>query len=78
MSAIATKKRISDKLSYQQRQWIIEDYKAIIEDTESYGYEGVNGHIDEIVADIKEDVEQSFHCEISTNKIISLIRTYGK
>lgn len=64
---------------YQQRQWILEDYKSIVEDLESYGYTNIVEHMDEVIADIKEDVEQVFGCKISEVYIESQIKVvYGK
>lgn len=62
-----------DNTVYQQQQWIYEDYKSIIEDPESYGYTNIIEHIDEVIADIKEDIEQAFGCEINKDIIINLI-----
>lgn len=64
---------------YQQRQWILEDYKSIVEDLESYGYPNIAEHMSEVIADIKEDVEQVFGCKISEVYIESQIKVvYGK
>ena len=64
---------------YQQRQWILEDYKSIVEYLESYGYTNIVEHMDEVIADIKEDVEQVFGCKISEVYIESQIKVvYGK
>lgn len=66
-------------ITYQQNQWILEDYKSIVEDTESYGYSNIEEHMDEVIADIKEDVEQVFCCKISEGVIKSQIKVeYGK
>lgn len=68
-----------DNTIYQQRQWILEDYKSIVEDPESYGYTNISEHIDEVIADIKEDVEQAFCCKISEGFIKSQIKVeYGR
>lgn len=58
---------------YQQRQWILEDYKSIVEDLESYGYTNLVEHMDEVIADIKEDVESAFKCSIEMNFIKTTI-----
>ena len=42
-----------DNTVYQQRQWILEDYNSIVEEPESYGYDSIDGHMDEILQDIK-------------------------
>lgn len=65
---------IKDVIALQQCQWITEDYKSIIESPDAYGYDSLNGHFDEIIADIKEDVEQAFMCEIDKEIIINEIR----
>lgn len=66
-------------ITYQQNQWILEDYKSIVEDTESYGYSNIEEHMDEVIADIKEDVEQVFCCKISEGFIKSQIKVeYGR
>lgn len=63
---------------YQQRQWILEDYRSIMEDPQSYGYPNIEEHMDEVIADIKEDVEQVFCCKISESFIKSQIKVeYG-
>lgn len=49
-------------LVFQQQKWILEDYKSIFEDPESYGYTNIAEHIDEVIADIKEDLESAFNC----------------
>jgi hypothetical protein len=59
-------------ITYQQRLWILDDYQSIIEDPESYGYPNIEEHMDEVIADIKEDVEQVFCCKISEGFIKSL------
>ena len=47
------RKMAKGNTTYQQTQWILEDYKSIVEDTESYGYDSIDGHMDEILQDIK-------------------------
>ena len=42
---------------YQQEQWILEYYKSIIENPESYGYSNIVEHMDKVIADIKEDLK---------------------
>lgn len=51
-------------LVFQQQKRILEDYKSIFEDPESYGYTNIAEHIDEVIADIKEDLESAFNCSI--------------
>lgn len=67
-----------DNKAFQLRQWIIEDYKSIIEDPESYGYETLEGHIDEILTDIKDDVEVVFNCKIDKNTISNIVKEYER
>ena len=68
-----------DNTVYQQRQCILDDYQSIIEDPESYGYPNIEEHMDEVIADIKEDVEQFFCCKISEGFIKSQIKVeYGR
>lgn len=62
-----------DNIKSQQQQWILEDYKSIVEDPESYGYTNIAEHMDEVIADIKEDVEQVFGCDIDIKMIINTI-----
>ena len=63
----------------QQRLWILNDYQSKIEDPESYGYPNIEEHMDEVIADIKEDVEQFFCCKISEGFIKSQIKVeYGR
>ena len=69
---------VRDNKAFQLRQWIIEDYKSIIEDPESYGYETLEGHIDEILTDIKEDVEVVFNCKIDENTISNIVKEYER
>lgn len=54
-----------NKLSNQQRQWIKDAYLSICESPEAFGYDSHEGHLDEVVEVIKEDVEQAFHTILS-------------
>lgn len=63
-------------ITYQQNQWILEDYKSIVEDTESYGYDSIDGQMDEILQDIKSDVDSAFKCNIDVSVIINVIDEY--
>lgn len=62
--------------AYQQQQWILEDYNSIVEDPESYGYDSINGHQDEMIQDIKSDVDSAFKCNIDVSVIINVIDEY--
>ena len=63
------RKMAKGNTTYQQTQWILEDYKSIVEDTESYGYDSIDGHMDEILQDIKSDVDSAFKCNIDVSVI---------
>lgn len=54
---------------YQQEQWILEYYKSIIENPESYGYSNIVEHMDKVIADIKEDLKLAIHCSAERNVI---------
>jgi hypothetical protein len=73
------RKMAKGNITYQQRLWILDDYQSIIEDPESYGYPNIEEHMDEVIADIKEDVEQVFCCKISEGFIKFQIKVeYGR
>lgn len=57
-------------LTYQQRQWIEDAYLTIVENPEALGYDSIDGHLDEIVNDIKEEVDQIFGIGINTESIV--------
>lgn len=63
-------------ITYQQRLWILNDYQSIIEDPESYGYPNIEEHMDEVIADIKEDVDSAFNCSIKINYINTIIEKW--
>lgn len=65
-----------DNKAFQQRQWIIEDYKSIVEDPESYGFLKIENHMEEVIDDIKEDVDAAFDCSISKEIIIKTIEQW--
>ena len=60
----------------QQRQWILEDYNSIVEEPESYGYDSIDGHLDEMIQDIKSDVDSVFKCNIDVSVIKNVITEY--
>ena len=64
-------KKIS--LTYQQRQWIEDVYQTVVDNPEALGYDSIDGHLDEIVNDIKEEVDQIFGIGINTEGIINII-----
>ena len=70
--AIAVKMK-KTSLTYQQRQWIEDAYLTIVENPEALGYDSIDGHLDEIVNDIKEEVDQIFCIDINTESIINII-----
>lgn len=65
-----------DNTAYQQRQWILEDYNSIVEEPESYGYDSIDGHLDEMIQDIKSDVDSVFKCNIDVSVIKNVITEY--
>ena len=54
----------------------MEDYNSIVEEPESYGYDSIDGHMDEILQDIKSDVDSAFKCNIDVSVIINVIDEY--
>ena len=65
-------KKIS--LTYQQRQWIEDVYQTVVDNPEAWGYDSIDGHLDEIVNDIKEDLDNIFTCDIEKTTIIKIIQ----
>ena len=65
-------KKIS--LTYQQRQWIEDAYQTVVDNPEALGYDSIDGHLDEIVNDIKEDLDNIFTCDIEKTTIIKIIQ----
>ena len=65
-----------DNTVYQQRQWILDDYNSIVEEPESYGYDSIDGHLDEMIQDIKSDVDSVFKCNIDVRVIKNVITEY--
>ena len=65
-----------DNTAYQQRQRILEDYNSIVEEPESYGYDSIDGHLDEMIQDIKSDVDSVFKCNIDVSVIKNVITEY--
>ena len=47
--------------------------QTIVENPEALGYDSIDGHLDEIVIDIKEEVDQIFGIDINTESIINII-----
>ena len=70
------RKMAKDNTAYQQRQWILEDYNSIVEEPESYGYDSIDGHLDEMIQDIKSDVDSVFKCNIDVSVIKNVITEY--
>ena len=66
----------TDNTVYQQRQWILDDYNSIVEEPESYGYDSIDGHLDEMIQDIKSDVDSVFKCNIDVSVIKNVITEY--
>ena len=65
-------------LTYQQRQWIEDAYQTIVENPEALGYDSIDGHLDEIVIDIKEDLDNIFDCDIDITLILKIIQNGKK
>lgn len=65
-------------LTYQQRQWIEDAYLTIVENPEALGYDCIDGHLDEIVIDIKEDLDNIFDSDIDITSIIKIIQNGKK
>ena len=70
------RKMAKGNTAYQQRQWILEDYHSIVEEPESYGYDSIDGHLDEMIQDIKSDVDSVFTCNIDVSVIKNVITEY--
>ena len=65
-------------LTYQQRQWIEDAYLTIVKNPEALGYDSIDGHLDEIVIDIKEDLDNIFDSDIDITSIIKIIQNGKK
>ena len=65
-------KKIS--LTYQQRQWIEDVYQTVVDNPEALGYDSIDGHLDEMVKDIKGDLDNIFNCDIDKTTIIKIIQ----
>ena len=61
-------------LTYQQRQWIEDAYQTVVDNPEALGYDSIDGHLDEIVNDIKEEVDYIFEININNEYIITQIK----
>ena len=70
------RKMAKGNTTYQQTQWILEDYNSIVEEPESYGYDSIDGHLDEMIQDIKSDVDSVFKCNIDVSVIKNVITEY--
>ena len=70
------RKMAKGNTTYQQTQWILEDYKSLVEDPESYGYDSIDGHQEEMIQDIKSDVDSVFKCNIDVSVIKNVITEY--
>lgn len=60
-------------LTYQQKQWIEDAYQTVVDNPEALGYDSIDGHLDEIVNDIKEEVDNVFKCELNRTIILKNI-----
>ena len=61
-------------LTSQQRQWIEDAYQTVVDNPEALGYDSIAGHLDEIVNDIKEDLDNIFNCDIDKTTIIKIMQ----
>ena len=66
--AIAVKSDISAKTMD-----IRDAYQTIVDNLKALGYDSIEWHLDEIVNDIKEEVDQIFGIGINTERIINII-----
>ena len=48
-------------------------YQTIVDNLKALGYDSIEWHLDEIVNDIKEEVDQIFGIGINTESIINII-----
>ena len=71
-------KQSQSSLTYQQRQWIEDAYQTIVENPEALGYDSIEWHLDEIVNDIKEDLDNIFDSDIDITSIIKIIQNGKK
>ena len=60
-------------LTYQQKQWIEDAYQTVVDNPEALGYDSIYEHLDEIVNDIKEEVDNVFKCELNRTIILKNI-----
>lgn len=61
-------------LTSQQRQWIEDAYQTVVDNPEALGYDSIDGHLDEVVNDIKEEVDYIFEININNEYIITQIK----
>ena len=61
-------------LTSQQRQWIEDAYQTVVDNPEALGYDSIDGHLDEIVNDIKEDLNNIYDCDIDIISIFKIIQ----
>ena len=66
--AIAVKSDISAKTMD-----IRDAYQTIVDNLKALGYDSIEWHLDEIVNDIKQEVDQIFGIGINTESIINII-----
>ena len=50
-------------------------YQTIVDNLKALGYDSIEWHLDEIVNDIKEEVDQIFGIDINTESIINIINS---
>ena len=49
-------------------------YQTIVDNLKALGYDSIEWHLDEIVNDIKEDLDNIFNCDIDKTTIIKIIQ----
>ena len=49
--------------------------QTIVDNLKALGYDSIEWHLDEIVNDIKEEVDQIFGIDINTESIINIINS---
>ena len=50
-------------------------YQTIVDNLKALGYDSIEWHLDEIVNDIKEEVDQIFGIGINSESIINIINS---
>ena len=53
-------------------------YQTIVDNLKALGYDSIEWHLDEIVNDIKEDLDNIFDCDIDITLILKIIQNGKK